>query len=153
MRVQRPVEAGCPQLVAQHVAKQLVIAVRLVAGRDHEQRRRFESPEEGRGVVVAGDRCARPGFKLVEHRGAQQESLHDLRLARQHLLDEEVAHDSDAAGELREETIGIGLAPQRDRRHLHARHPSVGAIGEYSHRLGREVGAQRLDQPVDFVWP
>ena len=153
MRIQRPVEADGPQLVAQHVAKQLVIAVRLVPGRDHEQRRRFKSPQEGCGVVVARDRCTRAGFKLVEHGGAQQESLHDLRLVRQHLFNEEVAHDSDAARELRQEGVGIGLAPQCDRRHLHARHPSVGAIGEYSHRLGGEIRAQRVDQAVDFVWP
>ena len=69
----------------------------------------------------------------------------------QHLFDEEVAHDSDAARELRKETIRIGLAPERDRRHLHARHPSVGAIGEYSRRVGGEVDAERVDQAVDFV--
>jgi hypothetical protein len=153
MGIPRPLEAGRPQSVSQHVAKQLVISVRLVPGRDDEHPGGFKSPEKRRGVVVAGHRCTRARIELVKHRRAQQESLHDLRLVRQHLFDEEVAHDSDAAGELRQEGVGIGLAPQRDRRHLHARHPSVGAIGDYSQRLGGEVHAQRVDQSVDLVWP
>ena len=72
--------------------------------------------------------------------------------ARQHLLDEEVAHDPEAARELREEPLRIELAPERDRRHLHARHPSVGAISECTHRLRGEVGAQCVDQPIGLVW-
>jgi hypothetical protein len=151
MRVERSVEARHPQLVAQHVAKQLVIAVGVDTGRDNEQRRGVELPQDRRRVVVAGDRRARAGFELVENRCAQQEPLHHVWLARQHLFDQEVAHDAGASGEVRDEAIRVGLAPKRDRSHLHTRDPSIRAIAEQVQRLRGKTRTERVEQRVDLV--
>jgi len=119
--------------------------------RDDEQRRRVEEAQERRRVIAAGHGGAGLGFELVEHGCVQEEALHYLGLARQHLFHEVVTHDPHAARELGEESVRIDLVAQRDRRHLHTGRPSVGALGENPRRVDREVGAERPHQFVHLV--
>ena len=72
---------------------------------------------------AAGQQIGQFTVDAIEQGGAQQQLLHLLRLAVQHLGDQILGDRPVAAGELRDETLRVGVTGQRDHREPQARGP------------------------------
>lgn len=127
------------ETLAQQVIEQVVIAVpaALIVQRHHEEVVLFEPLQHRlhdtwRGLLVE-QRAAKRRAQTIQDRGARQKVLHVGRLAVEDLLGEIVEDMTMAARKRVDEALRIGLALQRERRHLQARGPSLGTIVEQVH--------------------
>ena len=138
----RLMEAGLQQ-----VGKEMMIAIPaaiVVQGHDKEVAP-LQPLEHLLAVRTApGDGVAERAGEPGEDRGLEQEGLDLLRLAREHLLDQEVQDEAVGAREGPDEAIHILPSPHGKGRHLQPGDPALGPLVERRHLLGREDEPHRL---------
>ena len=126
------VSLGQSQTVIEQISEQFVIAVPdplLVQG-DQEQVGFFQRLEDLLAVTPVQQMIAEISLKAFQERGLEQEFL-DLRsLALKNLFDQVIQDVFIAAGEGLDETSRVFFPAQRDRCHLQAGDPTLGAGGQ-----------------------
>ena len=101
-------------------------------------------------VGASGERVAERSRELVEHRRLEQERDGVVGLAPKHLADEEVGDVAIGAREGVNEFGGLGFVAHRERRELHARRPTLGAVGEHVGVFGRDLDPDVADELPDL---
>ena len=141
------------ELELQQVREQVVVAEPAPPGveRDDERVRvlevlqdRLRAHAPGQGV---GERTVDP----LEHGGAQEQLPHVRRLTLEHLRQQVSGDGPLAAGELRDEPLGIGVPRQRDRREPQTGRPPLGPLPESRRSLIGQRDPARLEQPPGLL--
>ena len=131
------------QVGAQHIAKEVVIAVPLAAvvERHEEQVGPVERFERGLASVLLGDGIAQRTRQTVQNRGVQQEFAHVVRLPLEHLLDQVVHDVAVVTCESFDEVRDVVATLHRERRQLECRDPAFGPPFEDAELVWREMQA------------
>ena len=142
-----------PQLEAQEVGEQVVVAERGAGGveRGDERVLGFQPLQDRLGSGAARERLGQRAADALEDRRAQQQLAYLWRLAVEHLGEEVARHGPFAAGELGHEAVGIRVRGQRDGRQPHTGRPPLGAL---LHRLQptiRHADPVRIEQRAGLV--
>ena len=113
------------QLQPQQIREQVVVAKPRALGVERHDKRVgvLQFQQDPFRARAAGQQIGQFTVDPVEHGGAQQQILDVVRLALQHLGDQVLGDRPVAAGELRDETLRVGVTGQRDRRQPQARRP------------------------------
>ena len=116
------------QVRAQHIAKEVVIAIPLapVVERDQEQIGPVERLEHGLASVLLGDGVAQRAGQPIQHRGLQKEFAHVFRLTLQDLFDQVVDDVAVVTGEALDELRDVVSSLHRERCQLERGDPAFG---------------------------
>ncbi len=115
------------QLQPEQIPEQVVVAEPGTPGVErHDERVRVrEFQQDPLRARAAGQHVGQLAVDPVEQGGAQQQILDVGWLALQHLRDQVLRDRAVAAGELRDEPLGVGVTSQGDRREPQARGPPL----------------------------
>ena len=118
------------QLQPQEIREQVVVAKPRALGveRDDERVRVLELQQDPFRARAAGQQIGQLAVDPIEQGGAQQQLLDVVGLALQHLGEQVLGDRAVAAGELRDETLRVGVTGQGDRREPQARGPPFGPL-------------------------
>ncbi|MCY1229092.1 hypothetical protein D9M72_414470 [compost metagenome] len=119
-----------PQLRAQKIAKQRVVAKPLPVGvlRHQEQVGALDVRQHLAAVVAAQHVVAQRRTQFLQHAAAQQKVAQRLGLAREHVFGEVVGDGRVRAVEGVDEVLRIAAVAQRQRHQPQRRRPSFGAV-------------------------
>ncbi len=134
---------------AQKIGKELVVAIPLAAvvERQQEHVRLLEARQKQLAVAAAGHRITKGRAEPVEHAGLGEKRADVVRLAAQDFAGEIVDHVAVLAAEggcalvhiFR--TVDANRLLPRQRRHLQAGNPTLGAIAQRTHRIPVQLEA------------
>ena len=123
---------GEPELVAQELAKEMVVAVPLalrVEG-DKEEVRALELAQHEHRAGSVGDGVAEGGREPLEHGSMEQETPHLLGEAGQDLRAQVVDDMAVVAGKRLDELVRVCLAPDAERRKVETGRPSLRELAQ-----------------------
>ena len=100
---------GQPQLVAEQLGEEVVVAVPLASGveRHEKEVRGLDGPQHRGGAFAASHGIAEPGVEAVEHRRSQQKVSEIVVLPSQHLGGQVVHHQAVVPGEVTDELVRV----------------------------------------------
>ncbi len=138
MQVGNEVRGISLELGQQQIAKQVVVAEprSVLVERDHEQVRALQLPQDLLAVVAFGDGIAQRSGQPREDGGAHQEMADRTRLREDDLVPQVVDQEALVGRKLLQNALAVRGAPQRQRREVQSRHPTLGPALQSGH-LGR----------------
>jgi hypothetical protein len=135
-------------LQPQQIPEQVVIAKpRPLGVQRHDKRVRvFEVQQDPFRTSAPGQQVRQLAVDPIEQRGSQQQLPDLIWLAFQHFSDQVLGDRAAVSGELRDETLRVGVTGQRDRRQPQARGPPFGPLVQQRRYGRRQRDARGLEK-------
>src|SRR4051794_6163346 len=153
------------------VSEEVVVPVHAGVELNEEEVALLELTQKRTRIVLFGHGGAALKIENIEDRRCEQKIADFRWLNLEYLRAEKVHHRARSLGEGADQRVRVRMAAERDRRHLHAGGPAVGAIGdqldlggceidlELAHHSGHlgggepKVGVSNLDEPAIAAKP